>query len=568
MERNKKCAVCKGKLTDAHGNICGKCWEQMKLKVKYKPKRDDEKLILELEKLKGKMEIFESFRPQINERISGLSEEIGDLRRMILDAEQNQTELITGFENVKALVEGTEPEKMLKRVEELAGRLELIGARAEKNEKLFSSINEEVKRNRELMSKVKGLENLVDLSKRIEEKAGKIKSSEVYTERLAAKVENIFSDLSEKLLEMKEKLATVDKLDTLSKDLLKEIDKVNLKFDEQVVSKNDLENLKSSVENKLKSIQSGIPDEIEKKIEEFASSLKSVEKNIVANKMTIENIDKKVEGIVQQTKSLEELESEREKIITLLERAERDYKAGTLSMKTYQDVTKANRNRLKIIESVLERVSREAFYRKLKMMEERLGKILDSMEGFSKKETLDELISSISRLSERVDGLENIKESFTPIKESNNILSDRISTMEERLNTIKERKRELASYESKLDDFGRKLKMIESLLHKQEKKSVRDREGVDELHQRVDEILTKVFSLEKNDDEMLHLIGKLSPPDYRELADKMSAVEKTLKELKEVKADEREVSQLKASFEDVISKNTEIIEKILKEMGV
>jgi chromosome segregation ATPase len=181
---------------------------------------------------------------------------------------------------------------------------------------------------------------------------------------------------------------------------------------------------------------------------------------------------------------------------------------------------------------------------------------------------LDELISSISRLSERVDGLENIKESFTPIKESNNILSDRISTMEERLNTIKERKRELASYESKLDDFGRKLKMIESLLHKQEKKSVRDREGVDELHQRVDEILTKVFSLEKNDDEMLHLIGKLSPPDYRELADKMSAVEKTLKELKEVKADEREVSQLKASFEDVISKNTEIIEKILKEMGV
>lgn len=572
MKMEKRCVVCGGKLTDAHGNVCGRCWDRMKDKTK--PKTNIEKLLLEIERLKGKMEIFESFRPQINERISGLSEEIGDIRRMVLDVEKNQTELISGFERVKDLVESIEPERLLKNLEGISNRLEILSAKVEKNEKLFGNINEEVKKNREMMSKVKGLENLVEISEKIEEKVNKIKSTEAYTERLAAKVENIFSDLNEKLLVMKEKLGIVDKLDALSKDLLKEIDKVNLRFEEQVITKQDLERLKSILEGEIESIKNKPFLEgkekkvVERRIKELTESVKSIEKEILANRIAIEGLEKKVEGIIQQTKSLEELEVEREKIINLLERAERDYKAGTLSLKTYQDVTRANRNRLKIIESILERVSREAFYRKLRLMEDRLSKVLDNLDSCVKRNMLDEIINNIARINEKVDELENIKENFAPIKESSNILSDRISTLEERLDAIKERRRKLTSLESKLEDFERRLKMMESILQKQEKREERKREEIDELRERIDEVLAKVFSLEKNDDEMLHLISKLTPSDYKEIVEKVSKIEKMLEGIRKTKADVKDVSQLRASFESVINKNTEIIEKILKELGV
>lgn len=233
----------------------------------------DEQLLKEVEKIECKIEVLEGIGEELNHRIASISEEVGDLRRMIRDKEQSQKELEINFEKVRDAVEQIEPLKIVKGVEKLSAEIEKTSARVERNEQLFRNFDEEIKKVREVLSRFKSFENLVDLEKKVNEKVSKIEKAERYTERIVSKAEGIFADLNEKLLALKDKLDTITKVDNLIKNLVKEIDQLSLKLEKDVMKTEDLNKLKQSLEKKIEEETGLLEAKVESRVNEIANEI-------------------------------------------------------------------------------------------------------------------------------------------------------------------------------------------------------------------------------------------------------------------------------------------------------
>ena len=79
--------------------------------------RDAEKeslvdLTLKLERLLGRVEILENNRSEVNERITNLSERIGELRSSLVELDKNYSELIGKFDTIYDIAKELKPEKI------------------------------------------------------------------------------------------------------------------------------------------------------------------------------------------------------------------------------------------------------------------------------------------------------------------------------------------------------------------------------------------------------------------------------------------------------------------------
>jgi chromosome segregation ATPase len=560
-----------------------------------------EQLLKEVEKLKGKIELLEGAREQLNDRFSSISEEVGDLRRMILDREQSQRELEVEFEKVKDAVEQIEPVKIAKDMEKFSGEIEKISARVERNEQLFRNIDEEVKKVREILSKFKSFENLVDLENRIKEKASKIEETGRYTERMASKAEGIFADLNEKLLAVKDKLETITKVDELTKDIVKEVDQLNLKFEKDVVKSEDLEKFKQSLresiektietktglsEEKIKSKieevvekflethkKEGSDEEIRNKLKELSMSLKELEKKTLQQKSELENAIKRVESFLQTFKSPDDLIEERKKILKLLEKVESDYKSGSLKRESYKEIREATEKRLEAIDAVLERITEESIYKKIKSLENNVNAILEKSATYVSKGTFDgivkKLFKELDALSESYSVIGELGKNVKKLLNSSKLTSERLDLIEKRVHLLQERLAELSEMRSHIDAIKERLeknrKSIESIRKTHESKKIKKRSEIDEINRKIAEIFNRIISIERKQDELLEHKEKINPSDITKLLNGFARLENEIESLKVEKADVNDLLQMKKSFENVVKRNTEIIEKFLRE---
>jgi chromosome segregation ATPase len=144
----------------------------------------------------------------------------------------------------------------------------------------------------EAFEKIKNVENVVEISKKIEEKLAKVEEAIRYADRVSAKTEVVFSELSEKLAEIERQKGKIGRLDELTKELVKTLDEISLKipkFAEKVevaklseeiagkIKPIDPGNIKKEIAAEINSRFSSLKEEIEKRLEEFDRSIKSLE---------------------------------------------------------------------------------------------------------------------------------------------------------------------------------------------------------------------------------------------------------------------------------------------------
>ena len=211
-------------------------------------------LILRIEKIDGKLDIIDRFRNDINERITQLAEEIGELRSMIMEREHSSDKIANEFEKVKDSVSGLEPMRLKNEFDKKEKEILENKVKIESLEALVKALNEENKKFRELMEKIKSFENLVDISYDIDRKVSKIKEVKDHADMIASKVENIFSELNEKMGELENQRDKITKLDELTIEMTKMLDEISIKLS-KFIGKKDLEEFKKDVEedwNKFK----------------------------------------------------------------------------------------------------------------------------------------------------------------------------------------------------------------------------------------------------------------------------------------------------------------------------
>lgn len=210
-------------------------------------------LLLRLEKIDGKLEIFDKSREDMTGRITQLAEEIGELRSSIMEKERYLDEIKSDFEKVKDTVSGLEPMRIKKDLDRR--KLEVLEnkAKIEQLATLVDALSEESKKFRELMQKIKSFENIVNISYEIDRKASEISEMKDYASKVASKVENIFSELNAKVSELEGQKERIEKLDELTIEMTKMLDEISVRFT-RFVEEKDLKEMKKSIEEDLKKI--------------------------------------------------------------------------------------------------------------------------------------------------------------------------------------------------------------------------------------------------------------------------------------------------------------------------
>jgi hypothetical protein len=212
-------------------------------------------LILKIEKIDGKLDVMNQIKDNIDERVTQLAEEIGELRTMVLERDRSFDKIAVNFESIKDTLEDLEPNKLKKYFEKKEKEILENRAKIENVENLVKALNEESKKFRGTMEKIKSFENLIDVSYDIDRRISKIKESKDHVDMIVSKVESIFSEMNDKVSELESQREKIDKLDKLSIEMTQMLDEVSVKLN-KFAEKKDLGELKKDIDEDLKKVQS------------------------------------------------------------------------------------------------------------------------------------------------------------------------------------------------------------------------------------------------------------------------------------------------------------------------
>jgi uncharacterized phage infection (PIP) family protein YhgE len=218
-------------------------------------------LVLKTEKLEGKLEAMADFRKAMEERLSGLNQEIGELRSAIMEKDRIINQIQGGFGKIREAAEGMEPDKIAK---QLAAKEEAI----EKNQAAIESLvlqakelRKEIKANSDILEGVRDIKNVSGLVQTLKQKMGKIEEDRKFTSRTAGKIETMFSDLSDKLGEFQSYKEKIGFNEETMHELMKVVDMLETRFDENA-KKDDVKRIEGSVDERFERARTEVDDKL------------------------------------------------------------------------------------------------------------------------------------------------------------------------------------------------------------------------------------------------------------------------------------------------------------------
>ncbi len=232
-------------------------------------------LLLKTEKLEGKLDAAAQSRGALEERLSGLNQEIGELRSSIMEKDKLIREFQGGFTRIKETAEAMEPEKVASRFAKLEEGIEKNEAGLEKVGMQMQEARKEVKDISEILENVRDVKNLVKLIKTLQEKVDKVEEHRKYASRTAAKIESMFSDMSSRLAEFQSFKDKISFNEETMHELMKSADMLETRMG-GLVKKDDFKNFQTSIEDKISGVETKTDDKIYEMKDIMSDLLKSL----------------------------------------------------------------------------------------------------------------------------------------------------------------------------------------------------------------------------------------------------------------------------------------------------
>ncbi len=156
------------------------------------------KLQTEVDRMKASIEAFAEVRKSFTERFSRISEQIGELRSMILERDKSIQQI--ELKSIKAydLVASVQPEKIMTQVQKQDAKTEALKANLEGNESIMDRVMEELKSVKKKVEFFRGVEEIVKLSEEVKKELIEIKKIESKISINADKVETIYAEMRKK----------------------------------------------------------------------------------------------------------------------------------------------------------------------------------------------------------------------------------------------------------------------------------------------------------------------------------------------------------------------------------
>ena len=216
------------------------------------------RLSTDIERIKASVEGFTEVRKSLTDRFSKISEQIGELRNMILERDKSIQEIELKAVKSADLVESVHPEKIMTEVQRQNARTEALKANLEGNEAIMERVMEELKETKRKVEFFRGIEEIVKLSEEVKKELIEIKKIESKIEINTDKVETIYAETRSKFRD----------IDSFKSDL----QEIKVQVEQNI---KDAEFLKEKVSNLVEK------DELErlvKKVQSYIDALKTLEK--------------------------------------------------------------------------------------------------------------------------------------------------------------------------------------------------------------------------------------------------------------------------------------------------
>jgi len=275
--------------------------------------RDAEKeplvdLTLKLERLLGRVEILENNRSEVNERITNLSERIGELRSSLVELDKNYSELMGKFGTISDIARELKPEKILKNLEKKEAEIEKNNAKIESIEDKLKILSSKFKDLSNAIEQIKGLKDVVSIADELNKKIKIVEDLKNKTEKNAGTVETLFYELKENLNKVRDNIDKIETNEDTLKELLRTVDRLSLKLNE-TAQKKELEKIKKELEEKL----SELKFDTESKFSDLIDTVKETIKREQSGKLAgvdYTHLNNKIKDYEEKIKKQLDLEKE------------------------------------------------------------------------------------------------------------------------------------------------------------------------------------------------------------------------------------------------------------------
>lgn len=195
------------------------------------------KVDIEITRIKAQLESLNEVRKANSERFSRVSEQMGELRGMIMDTNKTMSKIEVSATKAIDLVESVQPEKLMIEIRKQEGKAEALKANIESNEAMMRDLMEELKKIRQQMNFYKGIEQVIKLNEEVKGELLEIKKVEATIERHADKSESIFLDLEKKYAEFDKFQRTVDEVEKTFHAMQGDFDNMKLQLSNKAEKK-------------------------------------------------------------------------------------------------------------------------------------------------------------------------------------------------------------------------------------------------------------------------------------------------------------------------------------------
>ncbi|PIN90992.1 hypothetical protein COU60_00025 [Candidatus Pacearchaeota archaeon CG10_big_fil_rev_8_21_14_0_10_34_76] len=208
------------------------------------------KLSTDMDRVKASIESFGEVRKSLTERISHISEQIGELRAMILDRDRTIQKI--ELKSIKAadMVETVQPEKMMVEVQKVNAKFEALKANLEGNEAIMDRVLEELKETRRKLEFFRGVQEIVKLSEEIKKELIDIKKIEAGVGVNTDKVQTIYIELKKKFEDIESFGDNLQEIKVQVDQNFKDIDNMKTKMAD-VAQKEDLDNTLKKIQREV-----------------------------------------------------------------------------------------------------------------------------------------------------------------------------------------------------------------------------------------------------------------------------------------------------------------------------
>ncbi|NOZ81523.1 MAG: hypothetical protein GXP63_07725 [DPANN group archaeon] len=199
-------------------------------------------LSVEITRIKAQLEALGELRKNTQERFGRISEQIGELRGMIMDTNKSLQQIEVRVIKSVDMVESVQPDKLLIEVKRQDAKIEGLSAKIEGNRSFIDTLLEDIKELRRIISTFKGIEETVKMNQDVKKELNAMEKMKAIVERHADKAETLFIEIQKKVTDFDAMDAKVKDLDKGMNSLLQEFDVVKVKFSNKA-EKKEIEDL-------------------------------------------------------------------------------------------------------------------------------------------------------------------------------------------------------------------------------------------------------------------------------------------------------------------------------------